>query len=46
VPRNGTATVSIEYSPLPLDAQRTPSLSGAPARRVVSVTWSATMNAE
>ena len=46
VPRSGASTVSSVYYPLPDVAQRTPSHSGPPALRVVSVTLSATMNAE
>ena len=40
------STRSIVYSPSPVDSQRTPSAAGSPARRVTSVTRSATMNDE
>ena len=45
VPRAGTSAGSSVYVPRPSDSQRTPSLAGSPARRVVSSTRSATMNA-
>ena len=46
VPRSGASTASSVYVPRPSDSQRTPSAAGRPARRVVSTTRSATMNAE
>ena len=46
VPCAGHSCAASVYSPLPSDSQRTPPLAGSPARRVVSVTRSATMKAE
>ena len=46
VPRLAFSTASIVYSPVPSDSQRTASPAGRPARRVRSVTRSATMNEE
>ncbi len=46
VPRCGWSTCSSEYSPLPSLSHFTPSLSGASARRVITVTLSATTKAE
>jgi hypothetical protein len=46
VPRLAFSIFSTVNSPAPSDAQRTPSVAGAPARRVTRVTRSATMNDE
>ncbi len=46
VPRAGRSIASISYSDSPVDDQRQPSPAGAPARRVSTVTRSATMKAE
>ena len=46
VPRETLSTASSVNSPSPVDSQRTASSAGTPARRVTSVTRSATMNAE
>ncbi len=46
VPRLGLSVISIANSPPPSDSQRTPCSGVSPARRVSTVTLSATMNDE
>jgi hypothetical protein len=46
VPRSGRSTISMLNSPVPSDSQRTPWAASTPARRVSTVTLSATMKLE